>query len=136
MAEGKSPLKRIVAALGGLLLVAVAGYVGFDQESQPGAGTCSLDALPAEVKETTDAINAGGPYDFPANDNQRFGNYEGLLPARDSGYYREYTVVTPGLDHRGPRRIVTGGGTEKDPATWYYTDDHYESFCEIPDADT
>lgn len=141
MAEGKSPLKRAGAAIGGLLLAVVAGYLGLDQALERGSGTdssgtCALDSLPDEAEETAADINAGGPYDFPDNDNQRFGNYEGVLPDQDSGYYREYTVVTPGLDHRGPRRIVTGGGTEEDPETWYYTDDHYESFCEIPDADT
>lgn len=148
MADGRSPLKRVGAALGGLLLVVVAGYLGIDQASDQASdrgsaqgptensGMCALDSLPAEAEETAEDINAGGPYEFPDNDNQRFGNYEGVLPARESGYYREYTVVTPGLSHRGARRIITGGGTEEDPETWYYTDDHYESFCEIPDADT
>ena len=65
----------------------------------------------------------------------RFGNYEGVLPQESRDYYREYTVETPGLNHRGTRRIVTGGGSETDPDVWYYTDDHYESFCSIPDAE-
>lgn len=140
MADGKSPWKKAGAALGGLLLVFVGGYLGIDQAPKKSpehdSDTCALDSLPDEAEETATDINAGGPYDFPDNDNQRFGNYEGVLPDQDSGYYREYTVVTPGLDHRGARRIITGGGTEEDPETWYYTDDHYESFCEIPDADT
>ncbi|MFC2592192.1 MAG: ribonuclease domain-containing protein, partial [Corynebacterium matruchotii] len=50
-------------------------------------------------------------------------------------YYREYTVDTPGLNHRGKRRIVTGGGSETDPDVWLYTQDHYQSFCVIPDAE-
>ena len=54
---------------------------------------------------------------------------------QSSDFYREYTVETPGLDHRGARRIVTGGGSETDPEVWTFTDDHYESFCEIPDAE-
>lgn len=139
MAEGQSPLRRVGAAIGGLLLVAVAGYLGVEGASDAPAdssATCPLGTLPAEAAETARDINAGGPYEHPDNDNQRFGNYEGVLPAGQPGYYREYTVDTPGVNHRGARRIVTGGGTEEDPETWYYTDDHYESFCEIPDADT
>jgi ribonuclease T1 len=54
-----------------------------------------------------------------------FFNREGRLPSRPRGYYREYTVDTPGLGHRGARRIVTGG---EPPDVWYYTDDHYDSF--------
>lgn len=60
-----------------------------------------------------------------------FGNFEGLLPEHERGYYREYTVPTPGLKHRGARRIVTGGTPLDDPPEMYYTDDHYESFCLI-----
>ena len=96
---------------------------------------CEVSTLPAEAADTIEDINSAGPYDFPDNDNTRFGNYEGILPDEELGYYREYTVITPGLDHRGARRIATGGGTEADPDVWYYTDDHYETFCEIPDAE-
>jgi len=54
-----------------------------------------------------------------------FGNYEGLLPKQPRGYYREYTVETPGARTRGTRRIITGGNP---PEVYYYTDDHYRSF--------
>ena len=97
--------------------------------------TCSMDSLPQEAHETAEDILAGGPYDYPDNDNVRFGNYEGVLPQQDRNYYREYTVETPGIGHRGAKRIVTGGGSETDPDVWYYTDDHYDSFCSIPDAE-
>ena len=97
--------------------------------------TCSMDSLPQEAHETAEDILAGGPYDYPDNDNVRFGNYEGLLPQQAKNYYREYTVETPGIGHRGAKRIVTGGGSETDPDVWYYTDDHYDSFCSIPDAE-
>lgn len=97
--------------------------------------TCEVATLPDQALDTIDDVLAGGPYDYPADDNQRFGNYEGHLPKERRNYYREYTVETPGLRHRGERRIVTGGGTETDPDVWYYTDDHYESFCLIPDAE-
>lgn len=103
--------------------------------SDPTGETCSLDSLPQEADEVIDAIVTGGPFDYPDNDGTRFGNYEGILPQQDRNYYREYTVGTPGLNHRGPRRIVTGGTQPTDPEVWYYTSDHYESFCEIPDAE-
>ena len=64
------------------------------------------------------------PFPHP-QDGDVFRNREGLLPDRPRGWYREYTVETPGLSHRGARRIVTGGDP---PRAWYYTDDHYESF--------
>lgn len=97
--------------------------------------SCAMDSLPQEAHETAEDILGGGPYDYPDNDNVRFGNYEGVLPQQAKNYYREYTVETPGIGHRGAKRIVTGGGSETDPDVWYYTDDHYDSFCSIPDAE-
>jgi guanyl-specific ribonuclease Sa len=84
-----------------------------------------------EAHEVVDDVEAGGPFAHPRNDGVTFGNREGLLPAEDRGYYREFTVDTPGLDHRGERRIVIGGPDPREPQHWYYTDDHYESFCEF-----
>ncbi|MDY3126616.1 MAG: ribonuclease domain-containing protein [Corynebacterium sp.] len=152
--------KSLPALIAGALLALVAGYFGLDlgntnntsssapptsassvrptpTSAFPTAGftTCSMDTLPAEADDTRDSILAGGPFEYPENDNRRFGNYENTLPNKGRGYYREYTVDTPGLHHRGERRIITGGGTETDPQVWYYTDDHYESFCAIPDAE-
>lgn len=98
--------------------------------------TCSMSELPQEADEVVDDILAGGPFDYPDNDGVRFGNYEGILPKESNNYYREYTVETPGLNHRGPLRIVTGGSDEQDPEVWYYTSDHYESFCAITDAES
>lgn len=82
--------------------------------------------LPAEARETLALIRAGGPYPYPRNDDQVFLNREGLLPERVRGYYKEFTVDTPGSADRGPRRIITGAGGEK-----YWTDDHYRSFSRI-----
>jgi ribonuclease T1 len=79
-------------------------------------------ALPAEARNTLALIRAGGPYRY-SQDNQTFGNFERILPRKDRGYYREYTVPTPGESDRGARRIVAGDDGEK-----YYTDDHYETF--------
>ncbi|MCU1566940.1 MAG: ribonuclease [Pseudarthrobacter sp.] len=79
-------------------------------------------ALPGEARSTLALIRAGGPFRY-SQDNQTFGNFERILPRKDRGYYREYTVPTPGESDRGARRIVAGDGGEK-----YYTDDHYETF--------
>lgn len=87
-------------------------------------------ALPPEADATLALIAAGGPYPF-ARDGVVFGNYEHRLPHRERGWYREYTVPTPGVEHRGARRIVTGGDP---PAEYWYTDDHYESFRKIEGA--
>lgn len=78
--------------------------------------------LPAEARQTLDLIARGGPYPY-LRDDVPFGNFERVLPQKASGYYREFTVRTPGESDRGARRIVTGNAGEK-----YYTDDHYESF--------
>jgi guanyl-specific ribonuclease Sa len=96
-----------------------------------GIPDCGAETLPPEAHEVIEDIESGGPYEYPRNDGVPFGNREGLLPDGERGYYREYTVETPGLNHRGARRIVTGGPDERDPEHWYYTDDHYESFCEF-----
>lgn len=90
-----------------------------------GLPTVSADRLPIEAIETLILIDDGGPYPFD-RDDLTFQNREGILPDRPPGHYREYTVVTPGEDDRGARRIVTGDDGER-----YYTDDHYSSFRAI-----
>lgn len=88
----------------------------------------TADALPAflppEARRTLALIRSGGPFPH-RQDGAVFQNREGRLPRQSQGYYREYTVDTPGLGHRGARRIVTGG---QPPREYYYTDDHYDSF--------
>ncbi len=102
-----------------------------DALGAPGIPACDLLDLPATTLPVIEDIRAGGPYDYPRNDGYTFGNREGILPPEDPDYYREFTVETPGLEHRGARRIVTGGVEETDPEHWYFTSDHYESFCEF-----
>jgi ribonuclease T1 len=89
------------------------------------AGDIALADLPAEARATLALITAGGPFSHQ-RDGRTFGNREKLLPQRDRGYYREYTVRTPGARDRGARRIVAGRGGE-----YYYTADHYRSFKRI-----
>lgn len=80
--------------------------------------------LPAEARDTITLIQRGGPFPH-RQDGSVFGNREGHLPRQPRGWYHEYTVDTPGLSHRGTRRIITGGNP---PQVWYYTSDHYDSF--------
>ena len=83
--------------------------------------------LPAEAVEVLARIRAGGPFDYP-QDGGVFQNRERRLPTQARGYYREYTVPTPGSQDRGARRIVSGGDP---PVEFFYTDDHYRSFRRI-----
>jgi ribonuclease T1 len=85
----------------------------------------AYDDLPPEAHATIARIQTDGPFPYD-KDGSTFQNREGILPAEERGYYREYTVVTPGEGDRGARRIV-GGEVEE----LYYTDDHYASFREV-----
>lgn len=82
--------------------------------------------LPEQARTTLALIRQGGPFPY-AKDGSVFHNREGRLPARERGYYREYTVPTPGSRDRGARRIVAGGGS----AEFWYTADHYRTFKRI-----
>lgn len=96
-------------------------------ETDPASGLVWVDlaALPPEAADTVDLIDAGGPYPYEEDDGT-FGNFEGILPDEPRGYYREYTVETPGSNDRGARRIVAGSEGEL-----YWTADHYQSFERI-----
>ena len=82
--------------------------------------------LPIEARATLSLIKQGGPFPY-ARDGIVFGNRERLLPAQARGYYREYTVPTPGSRNRGARRIIAGGRG----AEYWYTADHYRSFKRV-----
>lgn len=85
--------------------------------------------LPPQGRATYALIFQGGPFRHD-KDGSVFGNRERLLPAYTRGYYREYTVGTPGARNRGARRIVCGGKPVA-PSVCYYTADHYNSFRQI-----
>ncbi|MFD7923378.1 ribonuclease domain-containing protein [Streptomyces sp. NPDC059740] len=86
-------------------------------------GDICYSALPSQAHDTLDLIDQGGPYPYP-QDGTVFQNREGVLPSQSTGYYHEFTVVTPGSPDRGARRIITGERSQED----YYTSDHYASF--------
>jgi len=108
---------RAFAALLALWIGAAAAFSG--------AGEIEAAALPPEARQTIALIRKGGPYPYQ-KDGSVFGNREARLPQRERGYYREYTVRTPGSRDRGARRIVAGRSGEL-----YYTDDHYRSFKRV-----
>jgi ribonuclease T1 len=122
-----------------LLILSVLVAVGYsatgarDAHGVACAGEVALAELPREVRETLRLIRQGGPFPH-RRDGSVFFNREQRLPVRPRGYYSEYTVRTPGSRDRGARRIVAGRGAAGDPASsgeYYYTDDHYETFCRI-----
>ena len=96
----------------------------------PGDGAVALAALPPQARQTEQLIRSGGPFPY-AKDGAVFGNRERQLPQHSRGYYREYTVATPGARDRGARRIVCGGRSAAAPEACYYTADHYASFKRI-----
>ncbi|MFE3945659.1 ribonuclease [Streptomyces sp. NPDC059118] len=86
-------------------------------------GSVCYSALPSQAHDTLHLIDVGGPFPY-SQDGVVFQNREGVLPSRSTGYYHEYTVITPGSPTRGARRIVTGEKAQED----YYTGDHYATF--------
>lgn len=85
-----------------------------------------LNDLPVQAQQTVALIDAGGPFPYD-KDGATFNNFEKILPRQPRGYYREYTVKTPGEDDRGARRIITGDHDRE----LFYTDDHYETFVRV-----
>ena len=139
------PTRRQALLLAGVALLALLGAVGIGllaatPDPAPAAsgpvastgqtprsdlpGVAAAD-LPEQARDALALIDRGGPYPY-RQDNTVFSNVERLLPARPAGYYREYTVVTPGSSGRGTRRLVVGAQGDI-----YYTGDHYETFRQV-----
>ena len=130
----KHPLRRwgvrSSAKWGSVVGLTVALLVGAPVQARgpmDNLGTVALATLPPEARTTHHLILAGGPFPY-RKDGTVFGNRERLLPRADRGFYREYTVPTPGSPDRGARRIVCGGDRPTAPEACFYTADHYASF--------
>ena len=95
------------------------------QQKQRTVATIDAADLPRDARQTIALIKKGGPYPYK-RDGVAFGNFEKRLPLHERGYYKEFTVPTPGSRDRGARRIILGKAGEL-----YYTDDHYESFKRV-----
>jgi ribonuclease T1 len=126
---GGSKSKWGLAAAAAAFVLSVAG-VNLDAAASPAVGTVSLATLPAQAQQTERLIRAGGPFPYE-KDGIVFGNREQILPRQPRGFYREYTVLTPGSSDRGARRIVCGGIKPREPEACFYTEDHYASFRRI-----
>lgn len=120
-------LPALLALLAGVAAVLLPDLVAGKRHGMPSdaAPTVRASDLPAEAREVLARLRDGGPFEY-AKDGDIFRNRERALPPRPVGYYREYTVRTPGSRDRGARRIVTG----REGDLWY-TDDHYRSFRRI-----
>lgn len=120
-----SRARWLALALLELALLAGAGQAFWNGGPNPASAEIVLARLPPEARQTLALIRKGGPFPY-AKDGSVFSNREGLLPRQSRGYYREYTVPTPGARDRGARRIIAGRGSE-----YWYTGDHYRSFLRI-----
>lgn len=117
-----NPLRRFLVLV--LVACTIAGVASWAREPAP-MREIAVAQLPREAVRTLALIKQGGPFPYK-RDGTVFGNRERRLPAHEQGYYREYTVPTPGAKDRGARRIVAGRKAE-----YYYTEDHYETFRRI-----
>lgn len=115
--------------LGAAMGLAASGVMARGAVATGEPSSIALADLPAQGRTTYALIHAGGPFPFD-KDGTVFGNRERQLPRHKRGYYLEYTVRTPGVRHRGARRIVCGGAP-RTPDMCYYTQDHYASFQAI-----
>jgi ribonuclease T1 len=112
-----------------LFLLGISLSLGIFAKSFSNNDVVVVSQLPKEAQQTLLLIKQGGPFPFD-KDGAVFSNYETLLPKQKRGYYREFTVRTPGARNRGARRIITGGDLSA-PREYFYTDDHYASFRRI-----
>lgn len=120
-------MRRLLLALLVLLGVVTMGSAAARSPALERIGQINARQLPPEARETLRLIDTNGPFPYK-RDGITFQNRERRLPGQENGYYREYTVTTPGSKDRGARRIISGG---KPPVEFYYTDDHYKTFSLI-----
>jgi ribonuclease T1 len=121
----RRPQLALVALIAALALGYAINAVRGEQHTRLRPGTVALSSLPPQARDTVRLIEAGGPFPYP-QDGVVFTNAERRLAEEPHGYYREYTVPTPGSTDRGARRIITGKNGE-----FYYTPDHYETFRRV-----
>jgi len=131
----RAPQKRLAGVVGSLMTVCLVSMwsppsTAWARDTAAPVAVVELKQLPQEARQTHALIHAGGPFPF-RKDGTVFGNREHLLPGRARGFYREYTVPTPGARDRGARRIVCGGKQRQAPESCFYSADHYASFKRI-----
>jgi ribonuclease T1 len=121
-------LRTLASTTAGLFALSLS-FVAVDANARAScalAESIAVKDLPKQGRDTLELIKSGGS--FPHDrDGVVFGNREKILPKAKRGYYREYTVRTPGVKHRGARRIVCGGD-QRAANECYYSADHYKTF--------
>ncbi len=141
LTSGRSLVSQAARRAGSNLVLSVSLGLGFGlafsgdlQAKTPNQASdlppVALVTLPAQAQATHKLILNGGPFPYD-KDGTVFGNRERLLPVKTRGFYREYTVKTPGAKNRGARRIICGGKPPTQPESCFYTADHYASFSRI-----
>lgn len=127
-------VRRFLVGVATFLVLSVLGSTSLVHAKGPFSSTAltsiELKQLPPQGQEMLVLIAQGGPFRYD-KDGTVFGNRERILPPEKRGFYREYTVKTPGERSRGARRIVCGGLQPTTPDACFYTDDHYSSFRKI-----
>lgn len=123
----------VVLVLAGAFLLLGRRDGGGGSPGGSGGSHCDLAGLPVQADRTVQEIRSGGPFPY-RQDGVVFDDRERLLPTEPHGWYHEYTVMTPGSDDRGARRIIAGGTSSTRPDVLYYTSDHYVSFCLVTGA--
>ena len=136
--NGNGRWPGVSAAVRLVLVVSFVGLMGLSPNGVHAKGpvsaglteTVAVSQLPPQGRDMMALIYQSGPFRYD-KDGTVFGNRERILPAKNRGYYREYTVRTPSERSRGARRIICGGLKPAAPEACYYTDDHYASFRKI-----
>jgi len=131
----RAPQKRLASVIGSLMAVCLisvclSASMSWARDAEAKISVIELKQLPPEARQTHALIHSGGPFPF-RKDGIVFGNREHLLPDHAHGFYREYTVPSPGVRDRGARRIVCGGKQPQSPESCFYSADHYASFKRI-----
>ena len=131
----RAPQKRLASVIGSLMAVCLisvclSASMSWARDAGAEISAIELKQLPPEARQTHALIHSGGPFPY-RKDGVVFGNRERLLPDHARGFYREYTVPSPGVRDRGARRIVCGGKQRQSPESCFYSADHYASFKRI-----
>ena len=131
----RAPRKRSASVIGSLMMACVVSMwlladTTWARDAGAELSVAFLKQLPPEARRTYLLIHSGGPFPY-RKDGIVFGNRERLLPGHARGFYREYTVSSPGVRDRGARRIVCGGMQWQSPESCFYSADHYASFRRI-----
>ena len=87
-------------------------------------------SCPLEARQTLALIQAGGPFPYAQDGKTCSQSRKAPADASERGYYREYTVKTPGRK-TAARAASSAVDAARRLHEYFYTDDHYRSFKRI-----